>query len=304
LLSSGGFAVYRSEVHAFEIIGPRFNQLRRRSDVEEFLDIWTKSMLCQRTGLDKEILRERLLYECRSPARFLQVVMESIAGSQGVNRWAECTPENLLFMRDIKQHFPDARFLHIIRDGRDVALSLEKQRWISPLPIHNNAYFLASLFYWRWIVTKGRLVSKSMRDSYHEVRYESLVSDPRKTLAEIAGFIDHDLDFDKIRQCAIGSVSDPNTSFTIEGSGADFSPIGRWKRQLSAPQVAVANTVAGKLLKTLGYCTVTPQSRWKYAAYKMLAKCYDAWFSTKLWAKTRTKLAKYTDIHLIKEQDP
>jgi len=52
--------------------------------------------------------------------------MDEIARSQGLCRWALWGPDNLLCMDSIKSELPDALFIHIIRDGRDVALSLDR----------------------------------------------------------------------------------------------------------------------------------------------------------------------------------
>jgi hypothetical protein len=58
--------------------------------------------------------------------------MEVIARKQHVQRWADCTPEHLLYLKQIQQTIPGALIIHVLRDGRDVSLSLEKQGWIRP----------------------------------------------------------------------------------------------------------------------------------------------------------------------------
>ena len=60
--------------------------------------------------------------------------MGDIAEQQGASRWGECTPEHLLYIDKIKRDIPDAKVIHVIRDGRDVAVSLDRQRWIRPFP--------------------------------------------------------------------------------------------------------------------------------------------------------------------------
>ena len=72
--------------------------------------------------------------ECRNGGDFLRIVMEEMCRKQGVERWAETTPDHLLYISWIKETIPDALVIHVIRDGRDVALSWEKKGQIRRLP--------------------------------------------------------------------------------------------------------------------------------------------------------------------------
>ncbi len=139
ILSSGGFAVYRTESHVMNLLEPRFGDLSVRRNREKMMDAWLDSKLFRISGLDAEEIRKKVLADGRNGGDFLRIVMEEIAHSQGAERWAECTPEHLLYLKRIKETIPDALIIHIIRDGRDVALSLEKQKWIQPLPGDRSA---------------------------------------------------------------------------------------------------------------------------------------------------------------------
>ena len=88
LLSSGGFAVYHSESNAFNLLGLRFGNLRRRENRERLLNVWFKSMLFERSGLTREEIEPRLLNECRHSGDFLRILMETIARKQGKGRRA------------------------------------------------------------------------------------------------------------------------------------------------------------------------------------------------------------------------
>jgi hypothetical protein len=82
--------------------------------------------------------------ECRNGSDFIRTVMNEIASKQGANRWIDSTPTNIPHMFRISRDFPEARFIHIIRDGRDVALSLEKRAWSRPLPWDKKRSLLAA----------------------------------------------------------------------------------------------------------------------------------------------------------------
>ena len=97
--------------------------------------------------------------------------------------WGCKEPRTTLFASVRLEIFPDARIVHIIRDGRDVALSLDKRGWSRPLPWDKGKSLLAAGIYWEWIVRKGRKYGAMLGSNYMEVRYEELVSDPGESLA-------------------------------------------------------------------------------------------------------------------------
>ena len=125
LLSAGDFAVYRAESEALHLLEPRFGDLSVERNKRRLMQAWLKTRLFAATGLDAAPLQERVMAECRNGGDFLRIVMEETARRQGVARWAECTPDHLLYLPRIKQTIPEALVIHIIRDGRDVALSME-----------------------------------------------------------------------------------------------------------------------------------------------------------------------------------
>ena len=63
---------------------------------------------------------------------FVEGLVENLRQHSGKPRWAEKTPHNVVFMRELGQIFPDAQFLHVIRDGRDVGCSLVTMDWTDP----------------------------------------------------------------------------------------------------------------------------------------------------------------------------
>src|SRR3990172_5886948 len=234
LLSAGGFAVYRAETNVFNMLVPKFGNLSARKNRDARMKKWLQSEFFQRSGLEAEEIRAKILAECRNGGDFLRILMESIAERQKVDRWAECTPTNLLYMPDIKRSLPDAVFVHMIRDGRDVALSLERQGWIRPFAWDKKRSALVAGLFWEWMVQKGRDNARRVTPDYMEVHYEGLVNQPRETLAKVALFIDHDLDYERIRQVGIGAVSDPNTSFEVDKEDGGFGPVGRWRSRYSS----------------------------------------------------------------------
>ncbi len=305
LLSAGGFAVYHAESNAFNLIGLRFGSLARRENRRDLLDHWLRSKLFYRSGLSREEIEPRILEECRNAGDFLRILMETIARKQGANRWAESTPLHLLYLPLIKKLVPDALIVHIIRDGRDVAVSLDRIGWIKPFPWDRRRKLLAPAIFWKWIVSKGRKYGRAMGGDYLEVHYEDVVEKPRETLARIGVFIDHDLDYDRIQKNAQGSMVDPNSSFRGDGREKESNPVGRWKTVLSAGEIAQVESLIGDRLQETGYELVTPAEQRRFSfPVGLMGFLYPIYFDAKLWLKTYTPLAKTADIGRMGISDP
>ena len=100
----------------------------------------------------------------------------------GKPRWGDKTPVYCRYIQSIRRVLPEARFIHIIRDGRDAALSLRKM-WFSPgWKIETQA------LYWRDCVLAARRAGVG-HDDYMEIRYEELVLNTRETLEKICAHL-------------------------------------------------------------------------------------------------------------------
>jgi glycosyltransferase involved in cell wall biosynthesis/LPS sulfotransferase NodH len=293
LLSAGNFAVYRAESQVFNLLEPRFGDLRIARHRRKLLEAWEKSSLFTKTGLEAREVEQAVMANCENAGDFLRIVMELMARKQGVERWAESTPDHLLALPRIKQTIPDALIIHIIRDGRDVALSLEKQHWIRPFPWDHGKELLTAATYWEWIVNQGRAHGRALGKDYKEVRYEDLVADPCSTLAQLGEFIGQELDYDQIQRVGIGSVRRPNSSFGGENRSGNFHPVARWKKSLSKQQLIQVEGLIGQTLDALGYDReATRPSDQVPAALRRMRTVYHAHFSTKLALKTKTPLGR------------
>ena len=292
ILSAGNFAVYRTESNAINLLEPRFGDLRLKSNKERLMEAWLDSKLGQRSGLNAKDITAKVMAECQNGGDFLRIVMSEMARQQGVERWADCTPEHLLHLERIKETIPDALIIHIIRDGRDVALSTAKLGYIRPMWWDNTPNVMVAGLYWEWMVRKGREDGKKLGRDYIEVRFEQLISDPRATLATLGGFIEQELDYDHIQKVGIGSVSEPNTSFK-DRSGNGFNPLGRWRDGFTPEHLAMFEALVGETLAELGYELGTTDSKLlDRPDLKRMRSIYRRYFDSKLWLKAKTPLGK------------
>ena len=285
LMSAGGFAIYLGESSIFNVVAPRFGDLGLRKNRQKMWHAWLGSKLFRASGIDPQRVETKILDNCRNAGDFLCTIMEEIARNQNAQRWAGNTPEEILYLPLIKRTIPDALVIHVIRDGRDVALSLSRRRYIRPFPWKKRETALGAAIYWEWIVKKGRNFGRMLGPDYKEICFERLVSDPRSVLSDLSSFLDQELVYDRIQRTALGSVSKPNTSFQAE-STEEFNPVERWRQQFSPGEIAEIEGLVGETLAELGYTLATDgaaQCSKIVRARKKLA--YHLFFNAKLWAK-------------------
>jgi hypothetical protein len=183
----------------------------------------------------------------------------------GKARWGDKTPGYCLQMAAIEELLPEAHFIHVIRDGRDVALSL-REMWFSP---GDDIEALAQ--HWVTHVTTGRQQG-SRRAHYLEVRFEELVKDSRLVLQQVCAFLGLRfmpamLDYhrrtpgrleehrDRRRTDGTLVVSHQGRrqqqALTMEPPRA--SRAQAWRRRMAPAEQVRFEAVAGALLQELGY---------------------------------------------------
>jgi hypothetical protein len=309
LLSAGGFAVYRGYLPVYKMLIPRFGSLRRQQNRHRLMQTWLRSKGFRRSGLDSAELTAKVLQECRSGGDFIRITMDELARQQNASRWAVYDPDDVLFIPDIKRDIPEALFLHIIRDGRDIALSLRKMGGFRPLPWDRGRRSLAATaLYWEWMVRKGRDHGRAIPSDYLEIHYEKLVAEPRETLVQLGKFLDHDLDYDRIQRAGLGRVREPNSSFGPGDADSKSNPVNRWKDKLSRAEIAALEAAVGECLQETGYALTLPErERRPGAAQRLMRATYFNFLETKLWLKTDTpagRLANLTALELAESVPP
>jgi hypothetical protein len=306
LLSAGGFAIYRGSLPVFETLIPRFGSLANRGNREKLLQTWVRSKGFRRTGLDAAQLSSRILEECSNGGEFIRIVMDAVAASQGVQRWAAYDPDNVLHMERLKASIPNALFLHIIRDGRDIALSLKKMGGFQPLPWDRSESrsLVATALYWEWMVRNGREHGHRYPADYVEVHYEDLITDPQEVLQRLGSFLDHDLDYGRIKNAGLGRLSETNSSFREEGGAEKLKPLGRWKERLSHRDVAAIETAVGKCLEETGYSLSLPAAdRTPGPRERANRALYRNFLNAKLWLKLNTPTGRMVNLSVLELED-
>jgi hypothetical protein len=299
LLSSGRFATYLAEPAVFDLLVPKFGDLSVLKNRKILMNCWLKSKMFRASGLNREQIEAKILSECTSNGDFLTMVMGETARAQGVDRWAVWGPDNLLYIPQIKKELPRALFIHMIRDGRDVALSLHKEKWIRPLPWDKRQALLVAALHWLWKVNRGRRHGQLFQPDYLEVRFEDLVTEPRTTLSRISHFIGDDLDYERIQGNAVGTLRASNSSFRTSTREWESNPIGRWRELFSQTDISLLESVLGPTLLDFGYSV--SQSELRSDLKTELRKIiYSAFSEAKLWCKAKTPLGRLSNIDRLR----
>jgi hypothetical protein len=183
----------------------------------------------------------------------------------GKARWGDKTPLYCMELKPIRRVLPEARFIHIIRDGRDAALSLRKM-WFSPgWEIETQAA------YWRKCVLAARRAGLG-RPDYLEVHYEDLILKPRETLERVCAHVG--LTYDEVmlsyytrtptrlaehkgrtRRVGTPPVTHEQRFRQQEHTTKPLDParVSVWKQAMSAEERERFRRVAGDLLQDMGY---------------------------------------------------
>ena len=305
LLFSGHFPIYRTESVVFDLLVPRFGDLRSAAVRHKLLRYWLRSRQFRRSGLDAGQITEKVMTSVRNGGDFLRAVMDEMARAGGYQRWTVWGPDNLLYIPEIKRQIPEALFLHVVRDGRDVALALDRKEFIRPFPWDRNYRLFVSALHWMWKVQTGRRYARALGPDYMEVRFEDLVLNSSETLERVGAFIGQTLDCERIRK--VGAARRPNTSFTEELEAHNFAPVGRWKNMLSKDQIARLEDLTGELLVELGYPLSHPRRANLGFRLRALRSLYPAFYDLKEWLKTATPMGRFVNmnrLHLDEEEDP
>ena len=226
-----------------------------RSNREKIVATWLRSKGFRRTGLGPEHFSPRIENECRTGGDFIRTVLDTVAEQQNAQRWAFYDPDNVLHFRKVKKDIPNALFVHIIRDGRDIALSLKKMGGFAPLPWDRSETnsLVATALYWEWMVHHGREAGRMFPADYTEIRYEDLITNPREALGKLGSFIDHDIDYDRVQQAGLGSLSKTNSSFREEGAKEKTQSAGPLERTPVTKKHRGHRSAVGACLEENGY---------------------------------------------------
>ncbi len=178
----------------------------------------------------------------------------SFLAKKGVPLVVDHTPANIVNFKILSATFPQAKFLHIIRDGRGVFASLKNVMWGANTPF-------AAAEYWARFLAHGFMAkSLSNSDQYREVHYEKLLEDPNEIIDIVKWLSSSIVNNEKLVQKTL-DVQEAQTEVpkhtqgqhALVNKGPQTSRINAWKKDLSKKEIKVFEKHVGNLLSFYGY---------------------------------------------------
>jgi Sulfotransferase family len=157
--------------------------------------------------------------------------------------------------------WPKAKFVHIIRDGRDVCLSIlnwkKGERIAGRFATWSEDPVFTTALWWKWNVRLGREDGAPLgADLYHEVHYEALVSEPAKTCETLCEFLG--VPYDDVMLKFHERLPDPRFYTKQNKWRPIVTGLRDWRTQMPAQDLERFEAAAGELLEELGYHRAVP----------------------------------------------
>jgi sulfotransferase family protein len=183
----------------------------------------------------------------------IAAIYEVYADAAGKPRWGDKTPMYMRHLALLEELFPNAQYVHLIRDGRDAALSFLQmpegtftRTWAHP---RTPAQFACL---WRREVADARALGRRVGEArYHEVRYEELVAEPESIVRGICAFAA--ITFERTMLDYAGTVDVSAKPHQQRLLTPPTSGVRSWRQDMSAEDASAFESIAGDLLAELGY---------------------------------------------------
>ncbi|MFB9253857.1 sulfotransferase [Sphaerisporangium melleum] len=167
----------------------------------------------------------------------------------GKPRWGDKRPSYIKHLEVMLRLFPDAQFVHLVRDGRDCVASLKEMPWYP----HDVFHAIST---WRETIDLGRwFAARLPAGTYYELRYEDLTADPEAELARLCGFLREDFDPAMCEPRQVATVAVPAHKVWHSNTHREITQarVGSWATRLAPWEIALCEWVLGDRLRSWGY---------------------------------------------------
>jgi hypothetical protein len=208
-------------------------------------------------GLDRKLVRKAVVKSPPTIGSAIGAVYRTYAAGQGKVRWGDKRPTYFRNVDVLRELWPDAQFVHLVRDGRDCVASLKRMRWWR----HGVHSAVAT---WVHSVDIARRAQRRLPpEAFLQIRYEDLVADPRAQLERLCAFLGEEFEEAMLEPHLIAETlprrqRDNWHRNTRERVGT--GRVGTHQEVLSPAERALVAQVAGSRLRRLGY-SVEPAGR-------------------------------------------
>jgi Sulfotransferase family len=211
-------------------------------------------------GITPEDVRP-FLHDGMRTREAVAAIFEAYAAHARKPRWGDKTPLYMQHLRLLQRLFPDALWLHLVRDGRDAALSFlalppgfSGKTWAQPRTV---AQFAAR---WRVEIEAARALARRVGDRYRELRYEDLVADPERELRGICAFAS--LPWEGEMLAYPGTIDVSKLPEHRRLAQPPTPNLRDWRHEMSRGDALSFERVAGDTLRAFGYEVLEPAARY------------------------------------------
>ncbi|MGQ0630782.1 MAG: sulfotransferase family protein [Sporichthyaceae bacterium] len=208
-----------------------------------------KKSLFKDFGLEGKAVRKAIADGPPTLGSGLEIVMRSFADASGAARWCDKRPMYVRHVRILQRMFPDAQFIHLIRDGRACASSLMRMPWFDgDLGRAIGTWTLAMEY-------ADRARRRLDPDSWFDLHYEKLLTEPEFHLRRLCAFLGEDFDAAMLDPGEVKDSLVPERKSWHDNTAGPITTdrVESWQRELSAPDIRFVNDVAGRRLRAQGY---------------------------------------------------
>lgn len=239
-------------LHYFSALEARYGDLERDETLEQLVDDALALLRVHILPWETEISRGRLLSEVRPRDAYgvMCGLYEQYRLAEGKARWGCKSTFMIHHAERILARDPDARFIWLVRDPRDVAAS-SRRSVFSPF----HPVLTAEL--WREQQEIGLELQRSLgTESVLRLRYESLLAAPEAKVRELCTFLGERFDERQLafhRTAAARRLGSLSESWRNATSPVLTNNAGKYRAELTGPEIAGVEAVAGPMMKELGY---------------------------------------------------
>ncbi|MFC4057844.1 sulfotransferase family protein [Planomonospora corallina] len=236
-------SAYQRRLHFGDLTDPAC-----RRELAEWLVNRRQSRFHQ-LGLDAAEVAEQIVTGPPTLGSALGVVLRAYAARFGKPRWGDKRPSYFQNVDVLLRLFPDAQFVHLIRDGRDCVASLKEMPW------HTGTVH-SSVSTWAEAIDFARhRAPKLPAGSYHELRYEDLTADPEGELRTLCAFLGEEFDPAMCEPSRVAGVAVPEHKTWHVNTHREVTTVrsGSWRDRLEPEEIALCESVLGDRLEEYGY---------------------------------------------------
>ena len=227
-----------------------------RPERDAFVDDLRRLERIRAWGVDPDDVAKRL-GERPTFAEAIEAIYRAYADAQGKPRFGEKTPLYMQHLDVLERAFPDAQYVHIVRDGRDAALSMLAMRRKPRFNLSRPRGLADFACAWRREVRGAQRFGRVR--PYLELRYEDLVGEPEARLREVCDFLELEyepamLDYHRREDPALYADHPRLAQPPVRDARS-------WRAEMKPADVELFEAIAGDLLSELGYERAFPHPR-------------------------------------------